>query len=210
MASRETAIRRRVGLDRLLSPSWLSLSVLGIGGALLGHCAWLWLPYAATVYLSGLLAPLCTAVAVAAWAMRDKADQTFEPDHLDAKEYSRSRKVVEDVRLRSLVLSAVCLLCAAAVAGPAFSAQLVKAYWHGMVLAAGAGIGLTGYAFQVAYGWESQLRRHRQHIILESKRAQEMRELEARWSGPATRPEKDPWGAGWRAEQDASWQPAAH
>jgi hypothetical protein len=144
------------------------------------------------------------AVAVAAWAMRDKVDETFSPDFLEAREYKRSREVARDVRTRSVALAGACLICAAAAGGPAFSAQLVKAFWQWMVIASGAGVGLAGYCFQISFSWEEQLRAHQEKLIARAKEAAAMKELEAKLA--ASRPGAPGfWGSGWSRPTEDEW-----
>lgn len=204
MATGKVEVGRRASLiTRLLTPRPVTLTALVGGGAAVGHLIWQFVPYHLAVYLSSIAAPMCMAVAVAAWAMRDKADHTFDPDFLEPRDYLRSREVVRDLRGRSVVLAGVCIVCAALVAGPAMSAQLLKAYWHWMAVAGGAALGLAGYCFQVAFHWEEQLRAHREKLVAESKEKAARRELEARLS--STQVPAGYWGPGWSQASADEW-----
>jgi hypothetical protein len=167
-------------VTRLLTPRWISTVGLIAGGAALGEIAWLFLPYGVYTYFAALIAPVCMAVAVAAWAMRDKADDTFDPDYLAAAEYRRSRSVVRDLRGRSLLLAALATVCAAVAGGPVLSAQTFKAVWEWMAILSGMAIGLSVVCFQVAFSWEEQLRAHRERLIADAKAKGERNEIIAR------------------------------
>ena len=196
MAVGEIEIRRRQSfLTKLLAPRWVSIVALVLGGAAVGDLAWRFLPFAIYAYAATLAAPMCMAVAVAAWAMRDKADETFDPDYLAGAEYARSRQVVRDLRVRSMFLAGAATFCAGIAGGPALAAQQLKAVWEWMAIASGTGVGLSAVCFQIAFWWEEQLRAHREGLIATAKELNERKELIERIE--RSKPNAGDWGPGW-------------
>lgn len=201
MALGEVEIGRRQSfLTKLLTPRWISIASLVGGGAALGDGIWRLvhrgnLPFETFTYAASLATPLCMAIAVAAWAMRDKADDTFDPDYLASAEYARSRLVVKDLRVRSMVLAMVAIVCAGLAGGPALAAQHFKAVWEWMAIASGVAVGLSGVCFQVAFWWEEQLRAHRETLIAASKDRDERAAMIERIQ--RVQPITKNWGAGW-------------
>ena len=186
---------RQSFLTKLLTPRWISIIALVLGGAAVGDLAYRFLPWTVYVYACTLAAPMCMAVAVAAWSMREKVDQTFDPDYLDAAEYERSRFVVRDLRVRSMALASLATICAGLAGGPALAAQQLHAIWEWMAIASGIGLGVSGVCFQVAFYWEEQLRGHHERLVAASKdqeeRAQMTERLRRSILGSAS------WGSGW-------------
>jgi hypothetical protein len=187
--------RRPSFLTKLLTPRWVSIVGLIAVGAALGDLAWRLLPFAMYVYAATLATPMCMAVAVAAWAMRDKVDTTFDPDYLASGEYARSRHVVRDLRVRSMVLAIAATGCACLAGSPVLAAQQLHAVWEWMAIASGIGVGLAGVCFQVAFYWEEQLRAHRETLIASVKDRDERAELALRVE--RSKLGSEAWGPGW-------------
>ena len=201
MAVGKIEIRRRQSyLMKLLTPRWISVMVLLGGGAALGELAWRFMPFDAYAYVATLLTPLCMAVAVAAWAMRDKADATFDPAYLASAEYERSRHVVRDLRVRSMLLAIAATVCAGMAGGPALAAQQFRAVWEWMAVLSGVGLGLSVVCFQIAFHWEEQLRVHREGLITAKKEREERAVLIERIQRSTQGGTN--WGPGWSQAPD--------
>lgn len=191
---------RQSFLTKLLTPRWISIVALVAGGAAVGDLAYRFLPWTVYVYACTLATPMCMAVAVAAWAMRDKANETFDPDYLAAAEYKRSRLVVRDLRVRSMVLAIVATISAGLAGGPALAAQQLNAIWEWMAIASGIGLGASGVCFQVAFYWEEQLRGHHESLVAKSKDREELTQMTERLQ--RSNPGRASWGPGWAGPVD--------
>lgn len=180
MASKQSYIGRIVSqlVGWLAVPREITLPILVLIG--LGASQLLWhLVDSVKVlsWVSGMATPFCMMCATVVWAMRDRLDDAFDTDQMTAQEYQRLVELVLQHRSRSTYWAAITGLMTLVSSIPAVSNQLIGPVWHWMVLGTGVSVSGAIYAYLLANFWEQQIRAQRTKKKLESKRANEKKEL---------------------------------
>lgn len=179
MASQQNQVSRNTGyLTWLAVPRGLTLPVLLLLGSGIGQLIWLAIDSVKILsWLSGLASPFCMLCATAVWAMRDKAEISFNTETMNSDEYRNACKVQQSLRDRSTKYAAITSLAALVSASPAISQQLIGPIWQVMVVFSGAAVGFSVHSYLLANYWDHQLREHRSKVVFEQKRLREQQDL---------------------------------
>lgn len=169
--------RRESRVSGLLVPRPLTRIVLlsiGLGSAAL---AWTFLDFKLLAYVSGLAMPFCMVCATAAWSMRDKADDVFDGEDLDAQAFKAARKAAAHMRQRGMYRAAWVAIYALIAGSPAISSQLSSTVWQWMVYLSGAAVAESIYAYLLVNSWDEQLRSWKDNQQIQEREQRELQDL---------------------------------